>query len=409
MVPMVYQAYPGGPQQVYYVPAAQGSAHSGMGVMAGLESKIRQLASTDKLEGFSLRDLFKETFTKRGEDAIEDYLSVGSPRTTPPLELVDTNWPKPWMFFRVLAGLAIAYAVVYALFLYTLNEKVMITIIVLATFAVPVATMTLLWEMNAPRNVSIAKLIEVFVVGGGLSIVFATLWYLIPIFGNLPGIVEETSKLVAVILVTYSVRGTRYPYQLNGVLFGAAVGAGFACSETLGYGLDVVLQFIQGGGLQQVIAANPQGVSLSVVLETLLKPVVSELNMRALLSPFGHPMFTAISAGAFFRVKGDRPASASMLLDGRFLRAFLIPVVLHEVWDSPLAAGSSNAVIQWVGEGAVAVIGWYVVFTMIQQGLHQVRDMQKAQLEHTLQHVEATLGLGTVRPPMSPVPVAPVA
>ena len=80
-----------------------------------------------------------------------------------------------------------------------------------------------------------------------------------------------------------------------------------------------------------------------------------------------------------------------MLLDGRFLRAFLIPVVLHEVWDSPLAAGSSNAMVQWIGEGAVAVIGWYVIFTMIQQGLHQVRDMQKAQLEHTLQHVEATL------------------
>ena len=85
MVPMVYQAYPGGPQQVYYVPAAQGAhAHAGGGVMEGLESKIRALASTDKLEGFSLRELFKETFTRRGADAVEDYLSVGSPRTTPP-------------------------------------------------------------------------------------------------------------------------------------------------------------------------------------------------------------------------------------------------------------------------------------------------------------------------------------
>ncbi len=80
-------------------------------------------------------------------------------------------------------------------------------------------------------------------------------------------------------------------------------------------------------------------------------------------------------------------------------------MVLHQIWDSPLAAGSNNTVVQWVGESAVAVIGWYVVFTMIQQGLHQVRDMQKAQLQHTLQHVEATLALGTVRPPMSPAPV----
>ena len=260
MVPVLYQAYPGGPQQVYYMPAQGGRAQAGGGILAGIQDKIRALASSDKLEGFSLKDLFKETLTKRGGDAIEDYLSVGSPRTTPPLELVDTNWPKPWMFFRVLAALAIAYGAYYALFLYSLNEKVLIGTIVLATFAVPVATMTLIWEMNAPRNVSIAKLIEVFVVGGGISIVLATLWYLIPIFGNLPGIVEETSKLVAVILVTYSVRGSRYPYQLNGILFGAAVGAGFACSETLGYGVDSVLQFVQGGGLQQILAANPQGV-----------------------------------------------------------------------------------------------------------------------------------------------------
>jgi len=328
---------------------------------------------------------------------MEEYMSAGSSRTTPPLELVDTNWPRPWMFFRVLAALAIAYGAYYALFLYTLNEKVMVGIIVLAAFAVPVATMTLIWEMNAPRNVSVAKVIEVFVVGGGISIVIASLWYMIPIFGNLPGIVEETSKLLAVIAVTYTARGSRYPYQLNGVLFGAAVGAGFACSETLGYGLDVILQVIQSGALQKIIAANPQGVSLAVILETLLKPTVSELNMRALLSPFGHPMFTAISAGAFFRVKGDRQINLSMLMDGRFLKAFVIPVVLHSIWDSPLAAGSNSVVVQWVGEGAVAVVGWYVVFTMIQQGLHQVRDMQKAQLQSTLAHVEQTLGLGTMR------------
>src|SRR5208282_1309186 len=125
MVPVVYQAYPGGPQQVYYVPAhgAQGGAGAAAGFLGGIREKIRNLASTDKLEGFSLTELFKETFMKRGADAVEDYLAVGSPRTTPPLEMVDTNWPKPWMFFRVLAGLVLAYAAIYGLFLYTLNEK----------------------------------------------------------------------------------------------------------------------------------------------------------------------------------------------------------------------------------------------------------------------------------------------
>ncbi len=402
MVAMLYQAYPGGPQQMYYVPA-QGAAHPHEGLMEGLGSKIRELAATDKLEGFSLGDLFKETFKKQGSDVVEDYMAAGSSQTTPPLELVNTNWPKPWMFFRVLAALIIAYAATYAVFMYTLNEKVMVTIIVLATFAAPVATLMLIWEMNTPRNISIAKVLEVFVIGGGISVIMITLWYLIPIFGNMPGVVEETSKLLAVIIVTYTARGARYPYQLNGILFGAAVGAGYACSETLGYGLDSVLEFIVGGGLKQLAAANPN-LGLADVLTGVLKPVLAGLNFRGLLSPFCHIPWTAITAGAFWRVKGDRQASASMLLDGRFLKAFIIPVLMHTAWDVGIIFPNIGAIPDYCIMGIVSVLGWYVLFTMIQQGLHQVRDMQKAQLQSTLAHVESTLGLGTRRPPVQQAP-----
>ena len=398
MVPMMYQSHPGGPQQVYYVPAAQG-AHPGAagaagGLMASIREKIRDLASTDKLEGFSLKELFQETFTKRGPEAVEEYLSVGSPRTTPPLEMVDTNWPKPWMFFRVLAGLVLAYAAIYALFLYTLNEKPMIAIMVLATFAVPIATLTLIWELNTPRNVSIAEVIQLFVIGGGLAVVMITLWYLIPIFGNMPGIVEETAKLLAVIVVTYRVRGSRFPYQLNGILFGATVGAGFACSETLGYGLDQfakgIISFVSGGGL----ATLPNGSPLAAALMPAMKSTISALNMRGLLSPFGHIVWTAITAGAFWRVIGDRTATVQMLLDGRFLRAFIIPVAMHTIWDAGILIPNISDVVMYCLWAATGLTSYYVLFGMVQQGLHQVRDMQKAQLEHTLVHVEQTLGLG---------------
>jgi RsiW-degrading membrane proteinase PrsW (M82 family) len=398
MVPMTYQAYPGGPQQVYYVPAHSARAGTASGLLANIREKIRNLASTDKLEGFSLKDLFKETFAKHGPEAVEEYLAVGSPGTTPPLEMVDTNWPKPWMFFRVLAGLVVAYAVIYALFLYTLNEKPMIAIMVLATFAVPVATLTLIWELNTPRNVSISEVIQIFVVGGGIAVVLITLWYLIPIFGNMPGVVEEISKLLAVIIVTYRVRGSRFPYQLNGILFGAAVGAGFACSETLGYGLDQfaqgIISFVSGGGL----ATLPNGSPLAAALMPAMKATVSALNMRGLLSPFGHIVWTAIAAGAFWRVKGDRTANLNMLLDKRFLRAFIIPVAMHTIWDASILIPTLSAPVLYCLWAATGLTSYYVLFGMVQQGLHQVRDMQKAQLEHTLVHVEATLGLGTKVP-----------
>lgn len=401
MVPVMYQAYPGGPQQVYYMPAHGAQQQAASGLLAGIREKIRNLASTDKLEGFSLKELFKETFKRRTADEVEEYLAVGSPRTTPPLETVDTNWPKPWMFFRVLAGLAVAYAVYYALYLYSTNEKLMIGTMVLAAFAAPVATLMLIWEMNTPRNVSIVEVIKLFVVAGGISVVIITLWYLIPIFGNLPGIVEETSKLAAVILVTYGARGARYPYQLNGILFGATVGAAYAVSETLGYAIDVfgpgLIQFVTSGGYDKLFANVPQGTGISdgIVMMSVMKATIANLNLRGLESPFGHVVWTAITAGAFWRVKGDRTASISMALDGRFLRAFCIPVLMHTTWDASILFPNIPAIMAIFGFPILTgLISWYVLFGMIQQGLHQVRDMQKAQLEHTLVHVEETLGLG---------------
>ena len=48
---------------------------------------------------------------------------VGSALTTPPIEMVDTNWPKPWMFFRLLMALAIAAVVLYGVLYFTGKTK----------------------------------------------------------------------------------------------------------------------------------------------------------------------------------------------------------------------------------------------------------------------------------------------
>jgi hypothetical protein len=83
-----------------------------------------------------------------------------------------------------------------------------------------------------------------------------------------------------------------------------------------------------------------------------------------------------------------------MLLDGRFLRAFIIPVAMHTIWDAGILIPNISDVVMYVLWAATGLTSYYVLFGMVQQGLHQVRDMQKAQLEHTLVHVEETLGLG---------------
>jgi RsiW-degrading membrane proteinase PrsW (M82 family) len=97
--------------------------------------------------------------------------------------------------------------------------------------------------------------------------------------------------------------------------------------------------------------------------------------------------WTAIAAGAFWRVKQDKPVNPSMFLDSRFLKAFLIPVSMHALWDAP-----AFMQLPFLGNSIITgVISWYVVFGLVQQGLRQVRDEQRGHLQQTLQTVEASM------------------
>jgi len=426
MVPVTYQAYPGGPQQVYYVPAQGMQPHAGVGLLQSIQAQIRHIASTDQLEGFSLSQTFSETFKHHDPRAEEEYAMVGSALTTPPIEMVDTNWPKPWMFFRLLMALVIAAVVLYGVFYFTGQDEMNLlpALMFISAFAVPLAVLVFIFEMNTPRNVSVIQLGKLFLVGGVVGLCMAILEYQVQAIANFPGPIEESSKLLAVILVMWGARGVGYKYELNGILFGCAAGAGFACFETSGYALfsagggfvsvlqtetiQAVLKFGQGQLTQaQALAAVNQATTDAV------KSMVGLLELRGVLAPFGHVVWTAIAAGAFWRVKQDRPASLGMLGDKRFLMAFLIPVLMHTLWDitvtfpklfNPTTAAEQST-DNWILYGIMgftAVISWYVLFTMIQQGLNQVRDVKKAQLQATLTHVEATLGLGAKRYAVQP-------
>jgi len=398
MVAMMYQAYPGGPQQLYYVPAAAAHPHAQAGMLDGLRARIRKLSGTDALEGFSLGQMFSEVFKRRGPDELEDYFMVGAKNTTPPLALVETGWPKPWMFFRVLGTLWVALALLALMFHFDQNSNLIPGLLLLGAFATPLATLTLFFELNTPRNVSMYVVAKLFITGAVLSLCAALILDSLSIFqiGEWEaGIVEECAKLFAVIVV---VRRVQFKYQLNGILFGATVGAGFSAFETMGYAFG-----INGGGfLQGFVQTLVQGATaqagpgqtqaqalaqlLSLATNSGVSTMIQELLLRMFTAaPMGHMVWTAIAAGAFWRVKQDRPFSASMLMDKRFLMAFAIPVALHALWDAPIQ-------LPFLGnEILAALIGWYVLFTLVQQGLQQVKQEQKTQLQTALASVEASM------------------
>jgi protease PrsW len=309
--------------------------------------RIQNLAGTEELEGFSLREMFSQVFKKHTHEEIDDYFIVGTYRTTPPIQDVESGWPKPWFFMRVLFFVGIVYMAFSYAFQQFHNTNLIPGLIMMGSLAVPLATVFLFFELNTPRNVSLPQTLTLVCSGGIVSLIVSLQGYDLAALGWLgdmqAGIIEEIGKLLAVVLL---VRAARYKYILNGMLFGAAVGAGFAAFESAGYAFSALLRTRDAADMGSLI------------------------QLRALLTPFGHVAWTALAAGALWRVKGDRKMSPAMLFHPQFLKAFTIPVALHMLWDSPLP--SPGYALQL----GIGVVGWFVVFGLVQQGLRQVRADQ---------------------------------
>ena len=272
---------------------------------------------------------------------------VGTSRTTPRIEEVATSWPKPWFFFRVLVFVALIYFGFYFAFEQFENIKLIPGLIMMGSLAVPLATVILFFELNIPRNVSFNRVLMLVASGGVVSLFVALVGFKVSnldwLGASSAGIVEEIGKLLAVILVARAFRGK---YILNGLLFGAAVGAGFAFFESAGYAFD----FLERTN------------SLSVMFDVI--------QTRAFLTPFGHVAWTAIAAAALWRVKRDRDFQLNMLFDASFLQTMCIPMVLHMLWNAPFQTPFE------LHHLVLGIVGWFVVFGLVQQGLHQIREEQ---------------------------------
>lgn len=324
------------------------ATHRNHGALRAAELRLERLAGTQDLEGFSFREMFGEVFKHRTTDEMDDYLVAGTKRTTPDLGEVKAAWPRPWLFIRVLAFVALLYAgLAFAAFNFG-NVFAIPGMLTIGALAVPLATLFLFFEFNAPRNVPFHTTLMLMAFGGVFSIVVALFGYQVSnlnwLGASSAGIVEESGKLLVVALLMHQ---ARYKYILNGLLFGAAVGAGFAWFESAGYAFAYLLK------TQSLLAA------------------ANETQVRALLSPFAHVAWTAIAAGALWRAKGDAPMTLKPFMDAAFWRAFLIPVALHMLWDSPIPPLLD---VKYV---AIGVVAWFVVLGLVQQGLWQVRDGQR--------------------------------
>ncbi|WP_134683775.1 PrsW family glutamic-type intramembrane protease [Brevibacillus migulae] len=330
------------------VPDQQSSTeHKLRTAFSDIANKINQAAGVETPVELNLREVFSKVFARHSEEEAERLFFVGTSHTTPDIDQIVDSWPKPWLFARIFALVAFAYFGLYMGLDWYENINFLPGLIMLGSFMVPFTILIFFWEMNAPQNISIYKIIKMLFVGGVLSLVTAVFLYdKIGNSGNVLfiGIVEEVAKLIAVL---WFLRGNKYKYVLNGLLVGAAVGTGFAAFESAGYAFQMLMM----GDLELMY---------------------STIFWRGVLAPGGHIVWAALSGAALCMAKRERKFTLLSLGDIRFLRIFGIVILLHILWDLPLPFISELPIVQLL----LTVISWVIAFAVINSGLKEISQLK---------------------------------
>lgn len=310
--------------------------------------RVAELTDTEAVDRTHVTGLFRELGRRHNPDETEAVFAVGLAATTPDLATVSTTLPAPWVFTRLLSFLGLAFIAMWFGWKQWSNPNLLPGIILLGSFTAPLGAAVFLFECNAPKNISLFVAVRLFVWGGVLGILVSlVLFSMTESMGErigppIAGLVEEPAKLVAVILLGSL---PRYRWTLNGMCLGAAVGAGFAAFESAGYAMNFLL--IEGDA-----------------------GMFNNLALRGMLAPFGHVVWTAIAAGAVWRVKGDKPFALEMLKDRRCFAPIVAVMVLHAIWNSPLPA-LLPFLLGYLALGAVA---WTIAVGMLLGGLRELRE-----------------------------------
>ena len=304
----------------------------------------------------TFKDLFKNTFKKHTEDELNEVFVCGTKNTTPLVEDINPRKASAWVYFKILIFFVVAYIPTYLGYAHYGNNNFLPAMIILAAFAVPVSVLVFFFEINLFRNIPFHKVLKYFVIGGAASLFVAILYFSIPVFEQntlvldfkgafFVSLIEEIAK--ACIVAFFLFKNKNCKYILDGLLIGAAVGAGFGAFETAGY----ILRY----GL----SSN----SLTLMLEVA--------KQRAILAPGMHVAWATIEGAALMYVKGFEKLDKKHLNDKRFLLICLIPVILHWAWDLPI---STPYEIYRIG---LTVAAWVVIIYFINLGLKQIDDAKK--------------------------------
>ena len=344
--------------------AAGGKKKSGVagvakGAVGSVANKLNEATGGSGPVELKFGDFFSEIFKHHTKDESEALFICGAKDTTPSLAEVSTEWPRPWLWSRVLLVLLVTtlgFVVLWEIFG---NPYALPSIFFIGSVAAPLAILVFFFEANALRNISIAETIVMFFVGGVASLIITLIIGSIlpggvgaPIPSMITGLVEELGKIL--IVAFFMSRTHESDYILSGMLFGAAIGAGFAAFESAGYAFYWFMQ--EGFGTSIVVIVG-----------------------RALLAIGGHAVWAAIEGGAIALVEGPEGFKWNCLVKPAFLIYAVVCVVLHGVWDMTLPVIFEIGLFGVINIKCVIliVLAWIVVGVLLNRGLAQVNEISK--------------------------------
>lgn len=302
------------------------------------------------------KDLFTDIFKSHTNEDAEEVFACGTRTTTPSPGELSASWPKPWLYSRIFLGFAIAFIILricceaFEIFAPVLLPSV----IILGTFAVPISLVIMFMELNVFKNVSFYYLMKIFLIGGCASMLLTIILYQVTLpdinlydfeltypvaFGI--SVAEELGKVIIAFLFLRKL--TKTHSILVGMAVGAAVGAGFAALESAGYAFISLAVTADWGTFLQVI------------------------YLRGLIAPGSHVAWGAIGGAALVMANTESTLTASAFGQTKFWRVFIIPIICHFLWDSPIEWGEDYFLVQLI----ITVVVWIFVLILVNLGLNE--------------------------------------
>lgn len=334
----------------------------------GVASKVNQAIGYNDHVEVKFKEFFVAVPKHHSHVEAERLLTCGTPETTPGPSDITAVWPRPWVYSRVFVVLLATLLLDVALVSVYGNPLGMPSLMFLGAALMPVTVLVFFFETNVPRNVSFATTLEILFVGGMASLLAI---YFNPLLAYsdtgeigpslVTGLVEEVAKAVVTIVVLSRMKDRRY--VLNGLLVGAAVGAGFDMFETAGYVYEAAMESGFDGAIASVIDRAPTALG-------------------------AHVAWAAAEGGAFVLCYGEVGFSWRHVADKRFLGILCTCIVLHGIWDSFIADSVFDFFLQVTGSTFVAtILGyalltiaiWIVIDVLLNRGLKQVNEVAAGQ------------------------------